>query len=67
MDIELKPQEAADCIGVSDDTIRNYVNRDMLPARRQGMRRYIFIKLEDLKTFAEEYGFRFTPPELEKA
>jgi excisionase family DNA binding protein len=67
MDTELKPQAAAQCIGVSDDTIRNCVKRGKLPARRQGERRYIFIDVEDLRQFAEKYGFQFTPPKREQA
>lgn len=67
MDTELKPQAAARCIGVSDDTICNDVKRGKLPARRQGERRYSFIEMEDLRQFAEKYGFRFTPPKREQA
>lgn len=56
---EVTSVEAGRIIGVTADTVRAYVDRDLLPARRQGLRRKIFIELEDLKRFAGEYNFRF--------
>lgn len=56
---EVTSIEAGQIIGVSGESIRNYVDRDLLPAQRRGVRRKIFIELEDLKRFATEYNFRF--------
>ncbi|HQY93450.1 helix-turn-helix domain-containing protein [Caldilinea sp.] len=56
---EVTSVQAAQIIGVIDDTVRNYVDRGLLPARRQGLRRKIFIELSELEHFAAEYDFRF--------
>lgn len=56
---EVSSVQAGQIIGVTDETIRNYVERDLLPARRQGIRRTIFIELEELRRFAVQYEFRF--------
>ena len=51
--------QAGQIVGVTDDTIRNYVERGLLPARRQGIKRIVFIELSDLQKFAAQYDFRF--------
>ena len=56
---ELSSEGAAQVIGTSSLTIRRYVDREMLPARKQGIRGIIRIETDDLKSFAEEYGFRY--------
>ena len=56
---ELSSTAAAQVIGTSVPTIHRYIDRDLLPARQQGLRGIIRINTDDLKTFAEEYGFRY--------
>jgi DNA-binding transcriptional MerR regulator len=56
---EVTSIEAGEIIGVSDETIRQYVDRDLLKARRQGLKRKVFIEMADLAAFAREYDFRF--------
>lgn len=56
--VEITSPEAAKCLGVTSETIRAYVQRGLLPGRRQGIRRKIYIELEDLIRFAAQYGYR---------
>lgn len=63
---EVTSVEAGEILGISDDAVRSYVERDLLPARRQGLRRKIFISLDDLQKFADEYNFRFDQQKAEK-
>jgi len=56
---EVSTAQAAEIIGTSDETIRRYVDRSMLPARQQGIRGIIRIELSDLRSFAEQNGFRY--------
>lgn len=57
--MELSAAEAAKVVGVSPRTIYNYVDRGVLPARRETMKRRIRIDAEELRKFAEQYGLRF--------
>ena len=63
---EVTSVEAGEILGISDDAVRSYVDRDLLPARRQGLRRKIYIGLDDLQKFAIEYHFRFDQAKAEK-
>ena len=56
---EVTSNEAGEIIGVTEVTIRSYVDRELLKARRQGLKRKVFIELADLKEFAAEYEFHF--------
>ena len=56
---EVTAAQAGEIIGVTDDTIRNYIERHLLPARRQGLKRTVFIELDTLERFAKQYEFRF--------
>ena len=56
---EVTAIEAGRIIGCTDDTIRNYVKRGILPARRQGIKRTIYIDLTALAKFASDYEYRF--------
>lgn len=51
--------EAARLIGVSDETIRRLVSRDILPAIKVGLRGKIKIELSDLRVVAEKLNFDF--------
>lgn len=57
--MELSAAEAAKVVGVATRTIYNYVDRGILPARRETLKRRIRIDAEDLRRFAEEHGLRF--------
>ena len=56
---EITAENAALLVGVSDETIRRLVNRDILPARRVGLRRFIKIDLNDLRKVAADLNYRF--------
>ena len=56
---ELSSNDAAQVIGTTSETIRRYIDREILPARQFGLRGIIRIDVDDLKKFANEYGFRF--------
>lgn len=51
--------QAAEIIGVSHMTIHRRVDDGRLPGRRQGLDRQIRVDLDDLREFAQEYGYRF--------
>lgn len=55
--LELSSSEAGQILNVSTRTINRYVKREMLTARLQGMKRVARISIDDLRTFAESYGF----------
>lgn len=55
---ELTAMEAAQLIGVSDETIRRLVNRDILPARKVGLRGKIRVELDELRKVAEQLNYR---------
>lgn len=57
--MELSSTQAAKIIGVSEPTIRQYVERGLLLGRRMGIRRIVRIKPDDLRVFAMEYGYTF--------
>ncbi len=56
--MELTATEAAEVLGVTDRTIRYYIEKGMLPARRRGLRNFA-ISLSDLRKFAEEQNMVF--------
>lgn len=56
---EVSSTEAAQILGVSRQTIIRYIDRQLIPARKQGLRGISRIELEDLQRFAEEYQYRY--------
>lgn len=56
---EVSAKNAAGIIGTSSKNIWEKVHDGKLKARRQGERRLIFIEVEELRRFAQEYGYRF--------
>lgn len=56
---EVSSAHAAEIIGTSDVTIRRAVYADRLPARREGLRKKIWIDVDELRRFAAEYQYRF--------
>lgn len=56
---EVTSQQAAEILSASNPTIWRYVEEGTLPARREGMRRKIWIDVDTLRSFAKEFGYRF--------
>lgn len=56
--MELTATEAAEVLEVTDRTIRYYIEKGMLPARRRGLRNFA-ISLSDLREFAAEQNMVF--------
>lgn len=56
---EVSSREAGDIIGVNSETIRRYVDRGILPARRVGLRGNLRIEIGDLRKVATDYEYRF--------
>jgi hypothetical protein len=58
---EVNAPDAALIIDVSLPTIHRRVADGTLPARLQGAgsRQYVFIKIDDLRQFAAQYGYSF--------
>lgn len=57
---EVTAPQAAEIIGKSVMTIHRKVDDGSLPARQEGTRerRYIYIAMDDLRSFAVRYGYR---------
>lgn len=56
--MELTATEAAEVLGVTDRTIRYYIEKGMLPAKRRGLRNFA-ISLSDLQKFANDQNMVF--------
>ena len=56
---EVSSHDAGMIIGVNSETIRRYVDRGILPARRVGLRGKLRIDIEELRKVAVTYQYRF--------
>lgn len=56
---EVTGPQAAEILNTSHPTIFRRVEDGSLPARREGLRRDIFIDVDELRRFAEKFGYRF--------
>lgn len=56
---EVTAPQAAEIIGTSHQTVFRRVEDGTLPARREGIRGYIYIDVGDLERFAKQYNYRF--------
>ncbi len=56
---EVTTTQAAEILAANKRTIKRRVDDGLLPARKQGLRGIAYIELEDLRTFAERYGYRY--------
>lgn len=56
---EVSAPQAAEIINTSHPTIFRRVDDGTLAARREGMKREIWIDVDELRRFAQEYGYRF--------
>ena len=59
MATEVTASQAAEILSISYVTIHRRVDDGTLRARRQGLNRMIMIDIEDLRSFANQYGYRF--------
>ena len=56
---EVSAPQAAEILNTSHPTIFRRVDDGTLPARREGMKREIWIEVEELRRFANDHGYRF--------
>lgn len=58
---EVTAPQAAEILSVSLNTIHRKVDSGALKAREQGtgVRKFVFIDIEDLRKFAQSFGYRF--------
>lgn len=59
---EVTAEQAAEIIGVSYVTIHRRADDGTIPSdsiRREGKMRKLFVDLDALRQFAQEYGYRF--------
>jgi hypothetical protein len=56
---EVSAPHAAEILSTSHPTIFRRVDDGTLPARREGMKREIWIEVDDLRRFAAQNGYRF--------
>lgn len=63
---EVTTAQAAEILSTTQRTIQRRVDDGHLPARRQGLKQAAYIELDDLKAFAEKYGYRFNEVEAAK-
>ena len=56
---EVSGPQAAEILNTSHPTIFRRVEDGSLPARREGLRRDIWIEVEELRRFAVKFGYRF--------
>lgn len=56
---EVTTAKAAEILATNRRTIQRRVDDGSLPARKQGLKGIAYIELEDLRSFAERYGYRF--------
>ena len=55
--MELTSGQAGEVLGISRQSIWNHIVAGRLPARRFGVSRRARIHAEELRTFAEQYGY----------
>ncbi len=56
---EVTLTEASEIVSKDRSTVFRWVEDDLLPVRREGIRRDIKIDIATLRSFAEEHGYRF--------
>lgn len=56
---EVTAPQAAEILNTSHPTIFRRVDDGSLPARREGVKREIFIDVDELRQFATQFGYRF--------
>lgn len=58
---EVTGPQAAEIIGKSIQTVHRRVDDGSLPARQEGagVRKFVYIEIDELRRFAGKYGYRF--------
>lgn len=56
---EVTTAKAAEILSANQRTIQRRVDDGKLPARKQGLRGIAYISLDDLRAFAQQYGYRY--------
>lgn len=56
---DVSSADAAQLIGVSSQTIRRLTEKNLIPARRVGIKGLVRIDVDDLRKFAKDYQYRF--------
>lgn len=56
---EVTAAEAGQIVCVDRETVRRWVHRQLIPAKRIGMRQTFRIDLDELRKFADEYNYEF--------
>lgn len=56
---EVTLTQAAEIVSKDRVTVFRWVEQGMLPARREGLRRDIYIEVENLQKFATDNGYRY--------
>jgi predicted DNA-binding transcriptional regulator AlpA len=56
---EVSLTQASEIVAKDRTTVFRWVEDGLLPARRVGVRRDIFIDIEVLRSFADRYSYRF--------
>ncbi|MEZ4684175.1 MAG: helix-turn-helix domain-containing protein [Caldilineaceae bacterium] len=56
---EVSGPDAAKILGIDQSTVRRYIYRGLLKARRSGLRKIIKVDLDELRRFAAEHEYRF--------
>lgn len=56
---EVTVAKAAQILSANKRTILRRVEDGTLPARKQGLKRIAYIELDDLRTFAQQNGYRY--------
>ena len=56
---EVTTGKAAEIIQTNQRTVQRRVDDGTLPARRQGLKGIAYIRIDDLKAFAEKYNYHF--------
>ena len=57
--MEISAADAARIVHKNKETIRRWVNGNLIPHRKEGLRGDIKIDIDDLRKFAVNYGYRF--------
>ncbi len=56
---EVTLTQAAEIVSKDRATVFRWVENGLLPARREGIRRDIFIEVDDLEKFANDNAYRY--------
>lgn len=58
-EMEVSAIDAARIVHKAKETVRRWTINELLPCRKEGLRGDIKIDIDDLRLFADKYGYRF--------